>query len=215
MPGRIAAPAGSRSYGSVRTRYAGCPHCCHGSRARARSGSPTKEADMSLSRPAVIAAACCTALALGLGGPVSAASAAGPAAAVSSSFSLFASAPVPPTAANPFPGVSFITPAPSNIKVAYNTQVQVTFASSVKVDSTSFFVTDARGAQVRGTVFLAPVYGSGGRENTWVFSATNSFAKNAKFTVHLRGVTTTAGATIPTATWAFSTGTSYQYGGLY
>lgn len=166
---------------------------------------------MSLTRPAAIAAAVSAALVLGLSGPVSAASAAPTAVPISQSFSFFDSAPVPPTAANPFPGVLFVTPASSKTKVAYNTQVQVTFADSVTVDTSSFFVTDARGARVRGTVVLAPVYGSGGRENTWIFSATNSFAKNAQFTVHLQGVATTAGTILPTATWKFSTGTSYLY----
>ena len=168
---------------------------------------------MSLRRPAVVVAAC-TALALSLGGVASSASAVEfrPA-----SFPLsFTAAPVPPTAANPFPGISFITPAPSKAKLAYNTQVQVTFAGDVgAVGTSTFFVTDDRGARISGTVFPAPVYGSGGRENTWVFSATRNFPKNAQLTVHLQGVTTPTGSILPTATWKFSTGTSYQYGGLY
>lgn len=171
---------------------------------------------MSLLRPAAVAAAACTALALGLGGVASPASAADVRpASFSFSFSNTV-APVPPTAANPFPGVSFITPAPSTTKLAYNTQVQVTFAGNVgSVGASTFFVTDERGARIAGTVFLAPVYGSGGRENTWVFSATRNFPKNAQLTVHLQGITISTGSTLPTATWTFSTGTSYQYGGLY
>ena len=168
---------------------------------------------MSLLRPAAVAVAACTALALTLGGVASSASAVETRPASFPSFST--SAPVPPTAANPFPGVSFITPAPSKTKLAYNTQVQVTFAGEISAVGTStFFVTDDRGARIAGTVFLAPVYGSGGRENTWVFSAKNGFPRNAQLTVHLQGITTSTGSKLPTATWKFSTGTSYQYGGL-
>jgi hypothetical protein len=42
----------------------------------------------------------------------------------------------------------------------------------------------------------------------WVFSAATNFPKNAQLTVHLQGITSPTGSTLPTATWKFSTGTS-------
>lgn len=121
----------------------------------------------------------------------------------------------PAEAADPFPGVRYVTPAPGSKKIPYNTEVVVTFANSpANLDARTFTVTDARGRAVAGQILQAPVYGGASRENVFFFQPSKTFVPYTRYTVRLTGVIV-GGVKIPDATWTFTTDGSRLYSQQY